>query len=89
MNPLREAQKLGQSIWLDYMRRDLITSGRLQRLINDDGVSGITSNPTIFEKAIAESNLYDSDIETILRQSKRFARFTSAPEDTTGLSASK
>jgi transaldolase len=68
MNPLQEVQKLGQSIWLDYMRRDLITSGKLKKLVDEDGVSGITSNPTIFDKAISEGNLYDSAIEKILRK---------------------
>lgn len=68
MNLLREVEKLGQSIWLDYMRRDLITSGELQKLIAEDGVSGITSNPTIFDKAISESNLYDSAIKNVLRE---------------------
>jgi transaldolase len=69
MNPLREVEALGQSIWLDYMRRDLITSGELQRLIDEDGVSGITSNPTIFEKAISAGSKYDSVIDEILRTS--------------------
>jgi len=62
-NPLKKLESLGQSIWLDYIRRDLITSGELQKLIDDDGLSGMTSNPAIFENAIAESNLYDSDIK--------------------------
>lgn len=68
MNSLREVQKLGQSIWLDYMRRDLITSGELKRLIEEDGISGITSNPTIFDKAISAGNQYDATIDKILRQ---------------------
>jgi transaldolase len=48
---------LGQSGWLDYIRRDLITSGGLRRLIEDDGLRGMTSNPSIFEKAIADSTI--------------------------------
>jgi transaldolase len=67
MNPLREVQALGQSIWLDYMRRDLVTTGQLQRLMAEDGISGVTSNPTIFEKAISAGREYDSAIEGILR----------------------
>src|SRR5438093_1325493 len=67
MNSLRELRRLGQSIWLDYIHRDLITSGRLKQLIEQDGVSGITSNPTIFAKAIAEDSDYDSVIERVLR----------------------
>ena len=57
-NPLLELQNLGQSIWLDYIRRNLITSGELRRLIDEDGLRGITSNPSIFEKAIAGSTDY-------------------------------
>ena len=62
-NPLRKLQTIGQSIWLDYTRRDLIDSGELARLIAEDGVSGMTSNPTIFEKAIASGDYYDDDIQ--------------------------
>lgn len=61
-NPLKVLESLGQSIWLDYIRRDLISTGKLQHLIEEDGLSGITSNPSIFEKAITESNIYDTDI---------------------------
>jgi transaldolase len=64
-NPLKQLATLGQSIWLDYIRRDLIASGELRRLIDEDGLRGMTSNPSIFEKAIAESNLYDKDIHNM------------------------
>jgi transaldolase len=57
-NPLKELTKFGQSVWLDYIRRDLFTSGQLKRLIEEDGLRGMTSNPSIFEKAIAGSDLY-------------------------------
>lgn len=57
-NPLKDLQKLGQSVWLDYIRRDLFTTGELKRLIDEDGLRGMTSNPAIFEKAIADSTLY-------------------------------
>src|SRR5579862_1291548 len=57
-NPLRELAKYGQSVWLDYIRRNLITSGELKRLIDDDGLGGVTSNPAIFEKAITGSTDY-------------------------------
>jgi len=73
MNPLQELRQLGQSIWLDYIRRDLITSGKLQRLIGEDGLSGITSNPTIFSKALAGDSEYDSAIRAILRDSPDLA----------------
>ena len=52
----------GQSVWLDYIRRDLMTSGRLRQMVDDGQVTGMTSNPTIFEKAIAGSSLYDDDL---------------------------
>jgi len=64
-NPLKKLETLGQAIWLDYIRCDLITSGKLKLMIKEDGLSGITSNPSIFEKAIAESNMYDNDIREI------------------------
>jgi len=60
MNPLQRLQEYGQSVWLDYIRRDLMENGELRRLIADDGLRGMTSNPAIFEKAIADSALYDA-----------------------------
>ena len=56
-NPLLAIHELGQSIWLDNISRELLDSGKLARLIADDGISGVTSNPTIFEKAIGHSDL--------------------------------
>ena len=64
-NPLVRVWDLGQSIWYDYITRELMSSGRLARLIAEDGLRGMTSNPTIFEKAIAGSNDYDEDIRQI------------------------
>lgn len=64
-NSLRELQGFGQSIWLDYTRRDLIVTGELSRLIEEDGVSGMTSNPTIFQKAIAGGDYYDDEIREL------------------------
>ena len=64
-NPLRALLELGQSVWLDYIRRDLITSGKLKRLIEEDGLRGMTSNPAIFEKAIAESSDYDGILKEL------------------------
>ena len=55
----------GQSVWYDFIKRDLLDSGELKRLIDEDGLRGMTSNPTIFEKAIAGSNLYDKDLQKI------------------------
>jgi transaldolase len=62
MNPLQQAKQLGQSIWLDNLSRTLIQEGGLQRLISEDGVSGVTSNPAIFFKAISESPYYRDDV---------------------------
>jgi len=69
-NPLKKLETLGQSIWLDYIRRDLIASGVLRRLIEEDELRGMTSNPSIFEKAIAESHIYDQDIRDMALKKK-------------------
>ena len=62
-NPLRELAAYGQSPWLDYIRRDLFTTGELKRLIEEDGLKGMTSNPAIFEKAIGSEYYKDSIAE--------------------------
>ncbi|MDH4238733.1 MAG: transaldolase, partial [Phycisphaerae bacterium] len=67
---MKKLGTLGQSIWLDYIRRDLIANGDLRRLIKEDGLRGMTSNPSIFEKAIAESHIYDQDIRDIALKKK-------------------
>jgi transaldolase len=67
-NPLLDLQKQGQSIWLDYIRRDLLTSGELKRLINEDGLRGMTSNPSIFEKAISGSPDYAGQLDQLISQ---------------------
>jgi len=64
-NPAQKLSEFGQSIWYDNISKDLLDKGELARLIKEDGVRGLTSNPTIFEKAIGGSSLYDSDIKTI------------------------
>src|SRR6266567_5814346 len=64
-NPLQELLSYGQSMWLDYIRRDLFTSGKLKQMIANDGLRGMTSNPAIFEKAIADSSLYDDMLKAI------------------------
>ncbi|HEU5336593.1 MAG TPA: transaldolase family protein, partial [Terriglobales bacterium] len=66
MNPLKQLQEYGQSIWLDYIRRDLLTGGGLKRLRDEDGLRGVTSNPTIFDKAIAGSSDYDESLRSLL-----------------------
>jgi transaldolase len=57
-NPLKQLARFGQSIWLDYIRRSLMTSGELRRMVEEDGLGGMTSNPSIFEKALAEGQEY-------------------------------
>jgi len=69
-NPLRELGTLGQSIWLDYIRRDLMAGGGLRRLIEEDGLRGMTSNPSIFEQAITDSHDYDEDIRAMALQGR-------------------
>ncbi|HXW99734.1 MAG TPA: transaldolase [Candidatus Acidoferrales bacterium] len=64
-NPLRELLNYGQSMWLDYIRRDLFTTGKLKQMIEEDGLRGMTSNPSIFEKAIAESSLYEDILKSL------------------------
>ena len=78
MNPLVRLGELGQSPWYDYITRDLITSGELARLIREDGLRGMTSNPTIFEKAIAGSPAYDDDIRRLSREGRTPAQIFEA-----------
>ena len=66
-NPLLQLHALGQSIWLDQMSRSLLTTGELKRLIDEDGLRGVTSNPTIFQKAISGSQDYADQLETLAR----------------------
>ena len=72
-NPLVELDKLGQSPWHDNIRRQLLTSGKLRKMVKDGDITGLTSNPTIFEHAIAESTDYDETIETLARQGENAA----------------
>lgn len=68
INPLLHLQSLGQSIWMDFISRRTITSGQLQQWIERDGISGVTSNPSIFQKAITESDDYDESIQALILQ---------------------
>lgn len=70
MNPTRQLRELGQSLWLDQITRELLDSGRLARYIRDFGVSGLTSNPTIFDAAIGGGGDYDLDIARLTRAGK-------------------
>ncbi len=68
MNPLRQLQSLGQSIWLDDIHRGLLTGGGFRRLIEEDGISGVTSNPAILRKAILDHDDYDAAIGQLARE---------------------
>ncbi len=77
-NPLRQLGALGQSPWYDFITRDLIASGELARLIREDGLRGMTTNPTIFEKAVAGSDLYDEDIRRLAAEGRKPAEIFEA-----------
>ena len=66
-NPLRDLDAAGQAAWLDYVHRKILEDGELQRLIDDDAVKGLTSNPSIFEKAIGEGDAYDDKIRALAK----------------------
>ncbi len=68
MNPLKALSEYGQSVWLDYIRRNLITTGELRRLVEEDGLGGVTSNPAIFEKAITGSTDYADALQALQRK---------------------
>jgi transaldolase/glucose-6-phosphate isomerase len=82
-NPLRQLNRAGQSVWFDYIRRWEMVSGHLKRLIDEDGLSGVTSNPSIFEKAIADSKDYDEVIQKLVSEGREAAQIfeTLAVED--------
>src|SRR5213082_3404685 len=65
---LHQLSALGQSVWIDYLSRGLLKTGELARLMKEDAVVGVTSNPTIFQKAIAEGDLYDDQMRTVLAE---------------------
>ena len=67
-NALKDLQRYGQSVWLDYIRRSLITGGELRRLLDEDGLRGVTSNPAIFEKAIAGSADYEDQLSELTKR---------------------
>ncbi len=71
MNPVKALENHGQSVWLDFLARGFIAKGDLKKLIDTDGVKGVTSNPSIFEKAIASSDEYDNPIGRALKSGDR------------------
>ncbi len=70
INKVKQIHSFGQSIWLDFIDREIIASGNLKKLIDEDGIRGVTSNPAIFEKAITGSSDYDEDIRTLSESDK-------------------
>ncbi|MBV9783466.1 MAG: bifunctional transaldolase/phosoglucose isomerase [Acidisphaera sp.] len=68
MNPLQQLPQHGQSVWLDFVSRSLLDKGELQRLVEEDDLRGVTSNPSIFEKAIGHSHEYDADLTAFQRE---------------------
>ena len=70
MNPTRKLHDLGQSLWLDNITREMLANGTLKRYIDEFSVTGLTSNPTIFDHAIKNSAAYDSAIHGLLKQRK-------------------
>jgi transaldolase len=68
MNPIAELHNLGQSIWLDYISRELLLSGRLESMVAEDRVRGVTSNPTIFEQAISQGELYNEPMRPMAQE---------------------
>jgi len=69
-NQVYQIRNFGQSIWYDNIERSILTSGMLEKMVEEDGISGVTSNPTIFEKAITQSSDYDAEIEELARKKK-------------------
>lgn len=69
-NPLRALREAGQSVWLDYIHRGILRSGELRRLVQEDGIAGVTSNPTIFDKAISGSTDYDDALAALVAAGK-------------------
>src|ERR1700748_3437961 len=71
MNPVKALENHGQAIWLDFLARGFVSGGDLKKLIDTDGVKGVTSNPSIFEQAIGSSDKYDGAIGAALKKSDR------------------
>jgi transaldolase / glucose-6-phosphate isomerase len=71
LNPLQSLQNYSQSVWLDYIRRSLIASGELKDMIDEAEIWGVTSNPSIFQKAIADSSDYDAALKSLEQEQDR------------------
>ena len=72
MKAIQRLHDLGQSVWLDTITRDLLTSGTLRRYIDEFSVTGLTSNPTIFDLALRKSDVYDADIRRMAKEGSKF-----------------
>src|ERR671925_1195151 len=71
---LHKLSALGQSVWIDYLSRDMLQTGELKRLMNEATVVGVTSNPTIFQKAISQGERYDAQLKEILESGETDAK---------------
>ena len=71
MNPVKALENHGQAVWLDFLARGFVAKGDLKKLIDTDGIKGVTSNPSIFEKAIGSSDEYDGAIGKALKKGDR------------------
>src|SRR3954454_14158041 len=67
-SPLHEVAARGQSVWFDTLSRDLVHTGELKRMMDEDAVTGVTSNPTIFQKALSSGDAYDEDLKKLLAE---------------------
>src|SRR5947209_9746705 len=69
-NPLLQLKELGQSVWYDNIDRSQLQSGQFQRMLDEDGIVGVTANPTIFEKSISAGHAYDEQMDQLIREGK-------------------
>ena len=78
MKPTQELHNLGQSLWLDNITRDLLDNGTLKRYIDEFSITGLTSNPTIFEHAISKSKAYDAQLAACCHRAFQARSFSSS-----------
>src|SRR5438445_8302848 len=71
---LHQLSELGQSVWIDFLSREMLQTGELERMMRDDAVVGVTSNPTIFQKAISQGDRYDAQLKEILESGEEDAK---------------
>ena len=73
MNPLRDLEKFGQSVWIDNISRGMLKKGELKKMVEEDGITGVTSNPTIFQKAIGKGSDYDEQLKSLLSENSEMS----------------